>query len=428
MEEDLAPAEELVASWTGRKPARRQGDELDGDWEARWELPEKSEVVESNGNGNGNGRGHAHGNGNGSGNGNGTGRRERELKDSVGLYLNDVRRYKLLTHEEEIQLTRAAQRGDLVARDLLITRNLRLVISIAKRYQGLGLPLADLIEEGNMGLIRSIDRFEWQRGLRFSTYSSKWIRQAITRALANTSRTVRIPSNVLALLKSIAQTQRSFYQELGRRASYEEICRRLRISMLRLSEVHGLSQSLVSLDQPIDQDMGRHLLHEILPSANAADPADGALGQLERGYVGRLLDRLAPREARILRLRFGFDGHEPRSLEEVGVVLGITRERVRQIERRAIVKLRKAVQSVQEDGGDGEAEEPVSRPHRPSGVAPQLVTVPTVARAARRLRKTGRAPIRGGVQARGEGPAPCRTSRSLSSTSLSRSSSAVSAA
>src|SRR3970282_1343025 len=164
---------------------------------------------------------------------------------------------KLLTHEEEILLTRAAQCGDIAARDLLITRNLRLVISIAKRYQGLGLPLADLIEEGNLGLIRSIDRFEWQRGLRFSTYSSKWIRQAITRALANTSRTVRIPSNVLALLKNIAQTQRSFYQERGRRASYEEICRRLRISMLRLSEVYGLSQNLVSLDQPIDQDMSR---------------------------------------------------------------------------------------------------------------------------------------------------------------------------
>ncbi len=418
MEEDLlAPEQELVASWTGRKAIRRQGDGLDGEWETRWELLEKGEVAESNGNGNG------------KKNGNGNGHRERQLKDSVGLYLNDVRRFKLLTHEEEIRLTRAAQRGDIVARDLLITRNLRLVISIAKRYQGLGLPLADLIEEGNLGLIRSIDRFEWQRGLRFSTYSSKWIRQAITRSLANTSRTVRIPSNVLALLKNIAQTQRSFYQECGRRATYEEICRRLRISMLRLSEVYGLSQNLVSLDQPIDQDMSRHLLHEILPSANTADPADGALGQLERGYVGRLLDRLAPREARILRLRFGFDRHEPRSLEEVGVVLGITRERVRQIERRAIVKLRKLVQCVQEDDAAGEAEDPVSRPHRPSGVAPRLLPVPTAAHAAgRRLRKTRRKPINGGVQARGEGPAPCRTSRSLSSTLLSPSSSAVSAA
>jgi RNA polymerase primary sigma factor len=426
MEEDLlAPDQTLEAAWNGRKPVRRLQNEMDGEWEGRWELPETSVCVESNG------KGHRQGDGagNGNGNGNGNGHREKGLKDSVGLYLNDVRRFKLLTHEEEIRLTRAAQRGDIIARDLLITRNLRLVISIAKRYQGLGLPLADLIEEGNLGLIRSIDRFEWQRGLRFSTYSSKWIRQAITRALANTSRTVRIPSNVLALLKSIAQTQRSFYQERGRRASYEEICRRLRISMLRLSEVYGLSQNLISLDQPVDQDMSRHLLHEILPSAGTEDPADGALGQLERGYVGRLLGRLAPREERILRLRFGFDGHDARSLEEVGVVLGITRERVRQIERRAILKLRKLVQTVQEESGGGEAEEPASRDRRPGGGAPRLLPVPAPQRAAhRRLRKTRRQPISGGVPTRGEGQSPCRTSRLQSSTSLSPCSSAVSAA
>src|SRR5262245_51201971 len=217
MEEDLlTPDEEMVAAWTARKSALRVGDVPDGEWEARWEIADGRESKE------------------------GQGDKEKKLKDAVGIYLGEIRRFKLLTHAEEIRLTQAAQAGDGCARDLLITRNLRLVISIAKRYQGLGLPLADLIEEGNLGLIRSIERFEWQRGLRFSTYSSKWIRQAITRALANTSRTVRIPSNVLALLKNIALTQRSFHQERGRRASHDEICRRLRISMLRLAEVYGL--------------------------------------------------------------------------------------------------------------------------------------------------------------------------------------------
>jgi RNA polymerase primary sigma factor len=407
MEEDLlTPDEEMVASWTTRKSPLRVGDVTDGEWEARWEISDGREPKEG---------------------GEEKENKEKKLKDAVGIYLGEVRRYKLLTHADEIRLTRAAQAGDGVARDLLITRNLRLVISIAKRYQGLGLPLADLIEEGNLGLIRSIERFEWQRGLRFSTYSSKWIRQAITRSLANTSRTVRIPSNVLALLKNIAQTQRRFHQESGRRASYEEICRRLRISMLRLAEVYGLTQNLVSLDQPIDQDFGRQLLHEFLPSDVAEDPAEGALGHLERRHVAGLLGRLAPREERILRLRFGFDGHEPRSLEEVGVILGVTRERVRQIERRAISKMRRFM-SNEDDNGGADVEDP--RAFRQAlDATPRLLSVsPPADTARRRLRKTRREPIISRATALGEGPAPCGSSRSVSSTSDVRSSSAVSAA
>jgi RNA polymerase primary sigma factor len=265
------------------------------------------------------------------------------LKDTIGLYLGDIRRYRLLTREEEVLYAREAQTGDQNARDILITRNLRLVVSIAKHYQGLGLAFPDLIEEGNLGLIRSIERFDWRRGLRFSTYASKWIRQAITRALVNKSRTVRIPSNVLVLLKRIAQVQRLARQRDGRRATPEEICSELRISVTRLAEVYGLSQATLSLDHPVDPEVGRHKLHDVLPAAHTVDPADAALRALETRHVAQLLEGLSPREAHILRLRFGFDGHDPKSLEETGRVLGITRERIRQIEGRALSKLRRFI-------------------------------------------------------------------------------------
>jgi len=268
-------------------------------------------------------------------------KRERVAsKDSIGLYLLDIRRYRLLTREEEVAYARSASAGDRTARDILITRNLRLVVSIAKRYQGLGLAFGDLIEEGNIGLMRSVERFDWKRGLRFSTYASKWIRQAITRALVNKSRTVRIPSNVLTLIRQISQLQLSLWQREGRRLSNDDICRHLRISRNRLAEVTGLTQSTLSLDCPVDPVMGRHKLHDILASEHAADPADSALRLLEGRHVGRLLETLSPRERMVLRLRYGFDGDDARSLEETGKVLGVTRERIRQIEGRALSKLR----------------------------------------------------------------------------------------
>ncbi|MFN0150707.1 MAG: RNA polymerase sigma factor RpoD/SigA [bacterium] len=268
-------------------------------------------------------------------------------KDAIGLYLVDIRRYRLLTREEEVRYARAASAGDREARDVLITRNLRLVVSIAKRYQGLGLAFGDLIEEGNLGLMRSVERFDWKRGLRFSTYASKWIRQGITRSLANKSRTVRIPSNVLTLIRQISQLQLSLWQREGRRISNDDICQHLRISRNRLAEVHGLTQSTLSLDYPVDPVIGRHKLHDILPAEDAADPADSALRALEGRHVSRLLDALSPRERLVLRLRFGFDGDDARSLEETGKVLGVTRERIRQIEGRALAKLRACVTSAE---------------------------------------------------------------------------------
>jgi len=264
-------------------------------------------------------------------------------KDSIGLYLVDIRRYRLLTREEEVAYARSASAGDNAARDVLITRNLRLVVSIAKRYQGLGLAFGDLIAEGNIGLMRSVERFDWKRGLRFSTYASKWIRQAITRALVNKSRTVRIPSNVLTLIRQISQLQLSLWQREGRRLTNDDICRRLRISRNRLAEVTGLTQSTLSLDYPVDPVVGRHKLHDILPSLQTTDPADSALRLLEGRHVSRLLDALSAREQMVLRLRYGFDGDDARSLEETGKVLGVTRERIRQIEGRALSKLRACV-------------------------------------------------------------------------------------
>jgi RNA polymerase primary sigma factor len=269
-------------------------------------------------------------------------------RDSIGLYLHEIRRFRLLTREEEVSYARAAGGGDQTARDVLITRNLRLVVSIAKRYQGLGLAFGDLIAEGNIGLMRSVERFDWTRGLRFSTYASKWIRQAITRALVNKSRTVRIPSNVLGLIKKISDLQVSSFQRRGRRASDDEICGGLRISATRFAEVHGLTQSTLSLDSPVDPVVGRHRLHDLLRAEHVADPAEAALRALEGRHVNKLLEELSDREQMVLRLRFGFDDHEARSLEETGQVLGVTRERVRQIEGRALGKLRASVLSAEQ--------------------------------------------------------------------------------
>jgi RNA polymerase primary sigma factor len=269
-------------------------------------------------------------------------------RDSIGLYLHEIRRFRLLTRDEEVSYARAASGGDRGARDVLITRNLRLVVSIAKRYQGLGLAFGDLIAEGNIGLMRSVERFDWTRGLRFSTYASKWIRQAITRALVNKSRTVRIPSNVLGLIKKISALQLSSLQRRGQRASDEEICGGLHISSMRFAEVQGLTQSTLSLDSPVDPVVGRHRLHDLLRAEHVADPAESALRSLEGRHVNKLLAELSEREQMVLRLRFGFDDHEPRSLEETGQVLGVTRERIRQIEGRALGKLRASVLSAEQ--------------------------------------------------------------------------------
>ena len=276
--------------------------------------------------------------------GNATTARERSsresLPDSVGIYLKDIRRYPLLNREEEARLAWRVKSGDQAARAELIVRNLRLVISMAKRYQGMGLSLADLIEEGNLGLIKAVERFEVERGFRFSTYASKWIRQSITRALVNKSRTIRIPANVLVLIKQYLTAQRELLQELGRAPSCEEIREKTGLPRRRFLEISRLVKGILSLDQPIEEDMQSHALHDLIPDTAADSPCDFALGALQKDLVVRLLDSLNEREARILRLRFGLDNNEPLSLEQTGRILGVTRERIRQIEARTLRKLR----------------------------------------------------------------------------------------
>jgi RNA polymerase primary sigma factor len=268
-------------------------------------------------------------------------------RDSVGLYLRDIRRYALLKKGEETEIAWRVRGGDEAARAEFIAKNLRLVISIAKRYQGMGLSLEDLIEEGNIGLMKAVERFEVERGLRFSTYASKWIRQAVTRALVNKSRTVRIPANVLVLIKNYLTVQRDLLQELGRAPSSEEIRERVGLPRRRFLEIARLAKGILSLDQPVEAETSSHVLHDILADGNAASPLDLAMEGLQRDLVVRLLDSLPEREARILRIRYGFETGEPHSLEQTGKILGVTRERIRQLESRALRKLREMMASME---------------------------------------------------------------------------------
>ena len=291
-------------------------------------------------------------------NSNGTtaGRRKSSVgsRDSVGIYLRDIRRYPLLKREEEARIAWRVKGGDEEARAELIARNLRLVISIAKRYQGMGLSLEDLIEEGNLGLMKAVERFEVERGLRFSTYASKWIRQSITRALVNKSRTVRIPANVLVLIKQFLNAQRDLLQELGRAPTHEEVRELMGLPRRRFLEISRLAKGSLSLDQPMEMDVNANRLHDILPDRKAASPLESAMEELQRDLVVRLLDSLPEREARILRIRFGLETGEPRSLEQTGKVLGVTRERIRQLEARALRKLRELIEQQNVNEGAGQ--------------------------------------------------------------------------
>ncbi len=280
--------------------------------------------------------------------------------DSVGIYLKEIRKYPLMKREEEAQVAWRVKGGDDEARAELISRNLRLVISIAKRYQGMGLSLEDLIEEGNIGLIKAVERFEVERGLRFSTYASKWIRQAITRSLVNKSRTVRIPANVLVLIKQYLTFQRELFQELGRKPTSEELREKMGLRKARFLDISRLAKGVLSLDHPLDDDGSSHALHDIIADDRAASPLETALAGLRRDLVDRLLGSLGERDARILSIRYGLESGESKSLEQTGKKIGVTRERIRQLEARAFKKLR----AVLEEGGLVDSREVIEEIHR----------------------------------------------------------------
>ncbi len=261
-------------------------------------------------------------------------------KDAVGIYLKDIRRFPLLGREEEVKVAWRVKGGDEEARAELISRNLRLVISIAKRYQRMGLTLDDLIEEGNIGLIKAVERFEVERGFRFSTYASKWIRQSITRALVNKSRTIRIPANVLVLIKEYLTTQKEMLRTFGRLPTAEELREQMGLAKRRFIEIARLAKGVLSLDHQLDEDTSAHALHDVIPDTRAQSPLESALSGLRRDLVERLLATLTEREARILEIRYGLTSGESKSLEQTGRVIGVTRERIRQLEARAFKKLR----------------------------------------------------------------------------------------
>ena len=257
--------------------------------------------------------------------------------DSLQLFLADVGRHKLLTAAEEVTLAKAIERGDPVAKRRMIESNLRLVVSIAKGYRGLGVPFLDLIQEGTLGLNRAVEKFDWRRGYKFSTYATWWIRQSVQRAVANHARTIRVPVHVVERQQKLSRAARRLEVELGREATKDELAEATGLPIQHVDEALGAAQASVSLNQTVGAD-DEGELGDLFADREAADPFEEAEESLRRQGVRRALDALPERERRILELRFGFEG-EPWTLEAIGHELDLTRERVRQLEGQALARL-----------------------------------------------------------------------------------------
>jgi RNA polymerase primary sigma factor len=261
------------------------------------------------------------------------------LDDPVRMYLKEIGRVALLKAEQEVTLAKAIEAGDDDAKHKLTEANLRLVVSIAKKYIGRGMSFLDLIQEGNMGLIRAVEKFDYHKGYKFSTYATWWIRQAITRAIADQARTIRIPVHMVETINKLVRVSRRLLQELGREPTDQEIGDEMGISAEKVREIVKVSQDPVSLETPIGEEEDSHL-GDFVEDKEATSPSDAASLTMLRTEVEDILDTLTPRERRVLQLRFGLiDGHQ-RTLEEVGKRFGVTRERIRQIEAKALRKLR----------------------------------------------------------------------------------------
>ncbi len=263
---------------------------------------------------------------------------EGSVTDPVRQYLRDIGKIPLLTAAEEIDLAKRAEKDEKRARDKLISANLRLVVSIAKKYVGRGMSLLDLIEEGNIGLMRAVDKYDWRRGYKFSTYATWWIRQAITRAIADQARTIRIPVHMVETINRFNRTQRRLMQELGREPTPEEVAKALDIDPAKAREIIKVSQEPTSLETPVGDEEDSHLGDFI--ADQGLQPDEQATRELLKIHLDEVLDSLSPREKRVLQLRFGLEDGKQRTLEEVGKEFGVTRERIRQIEAKAIRKLK----------------------------------------------------------------------------------------
>jgi RNA polymerase primary sigma factor len=261
-------------------------------------------------------------------------------EDSVRLYLKKIGKVRLLTREDEVRLARRAERNDMAAKNALVEANLRLVVSIAKRYTGRGLTLLDLIQEGNLGLIRAVEKFDWRRGFKFSTYATWWIRQAITRALADQSRTIRIPVHMVERMNRVARVRRALIQKHGREPTPEEIAVELEMPVARVEEALKVGQEPVSLETPVGSEEGDASLADFIPDSSIDRPLEVVANRLREADLQAALESLPWRERRVLELRYGLAGEGPMTLEEIGTQVGVTRERVRQIESKTLLKLK----------------------------------------------------------------------------------------
>ena len=261
------------------------------------------------------------------------------IEDPVRMYLKEIGKVPLLTAEEEISLAKRMENGDESAKKRLAEANLRLVVSIAKRYVGRGMLFLDLIQEGNLGLIKAVEKFDYRKGYKFSTYATWWIRQAITRAIADQARTIRIPVHMVETINKLIRVSRQLLQELGREPQPEEIAEEMNMSVDRVREILKISQEPVSLETPIGEEEDSHL-GDFIQDDNVPVPADAAAFTLLKEQLVEVLGTLTEREQKVLRLRFGLDDGRARTLEEVGKEFNVTRERIRQIEAKALRKLR----------------------------------------------------------------------------------------
>ncbi|MBE7039658.1 MAG: RNA polymerase sigma factor RpoD [Ruminococcaceae bacterium] len=261
------------------------------------------------------------------------------IDDHVKMYLKEIGKVPLLEPEEELRLAKLMSEGNAMARKRLSEANLRLVVSIAKRYVGRGMLFLDLIQEGNLGLIKAVEKFDYKKGYKFSTYATWWIRQAITRAIADQARTIRIPVHMVETINKLIRVSRQLVQELGRDPHPNEIAKELNMSIDKVREIMKIAQEPISLETPIGEEEDSHL-GDFIPDEDAPAPSEAASFMLLKEQLGEVLNTLTPREAMVLRLRFGLDDGRQRTLEEVGKEFNVTRERIRQIEAKALRKLR----------------------------------------------------------------------------------------
>ncbi|MFL1695600.1 RNA polymerase sigma factor RpoD [Weissella kandleri] len=269
-----------------------------------------------------------------------------KINDPVRMYLKEIGRVDLLTGEQEVQLAERIESGDESAKQELAEANLRLVVSIAKRYVGRGMQFLDLIQEGNMGLMKAVEKFDYRKGFKFSTYATWWIRQAITRAIADQARTIRIPVHMVETINKLIRIQRALLSDLGREPTPEEIGAEMDIPTEKVRDILKIAQEPVSLETPIGEEDDSHL-GDFIEDNEAVSPADSAAYQMLKEQLEAVLDTLTEREENVLRLRFGLEDGRTRTLEEVGKVFGVTRERIRQIEAKALRKLRHPTRSKQ---------------------------------------------------------------------------------